>query len=155
MTDEDDDIDTKGDSEARRERNSVKSRHIAQRVREARQMAGLSQQKLAKMLGKWGYQMGRYEANSHSIPAHILHDVALATGVKVSFFYENMPDDHGGTAFIAAPRLDKAALVDGYEVANKTACLPLRQRQYLRRLIAEMYDTAKAAKMLKGQSDTK
>jgi len=67
-------------------------RFVGQRVRLARKMARLSQQKLGKIAGVTYQQVQKYENGTDRIGAGRLYQVALATDQPIEFFF-NFDDD--------------------------------------------------------------
>ena len=67
-------------------------RFVGQRVRLARKMARLSQQKLGEIAGVTYQQIQKYENGTDRIGAGRLYQVALATDQPIEFFF-NFDDD--------------------------------------------------------------
>ncbi|MCC5979918.1 MAG: helix-turn-helix transcriptional regulator [Salinarimonas sp.] len=67
-------------------------RFVGQRVRLARKMARLSQQKLGEVAGVTYQQVQKYENGTDRIGAGRLYQVALATDQPIEFFF-NFDDD--------------------------------------------------------------
>ena len=67
-------------------------RFVGQRVRLARKMARLSQQKLGEIAGVTYQQVQKYENGTDRIGAGRLYQVALATDQPIEFFF-NFDDD--------------------------------------------------------------
>lgn len=63
-------------------------RSIGQRVRLARQMAKISQQKLGDITGVTYQQIQKYEKGTDRIGAGRLYQVALATDQPITFFFK-------------------------------------------------------------------
>jgi transcriptional regulator with XRE-family HTH domain len=65
--------------------------HVGGRLRVRREALGLSQQKVAELLGAPVRQIQEYEAGSNRVPAAQLFDLSRALQVPISFFYGNAP----------------------------------------------------------------
>ena len=66
-------------------------RRLGQRVRTRRLEIGMSQEKLADLLGVTFQQVQKYEKGINRIGASRLFDLAHVLGVPVQFFYEEAP----------------------------------------------------------------
>lgn len=67
--------------------------YVGRRVFLRRKMLGLSQEKLAAMLGITFQQLQKYERGDNRIGASRLWDLSVVLKVPVSFFYEDMDDE--------------------------------------------------------------
>ena len=67
--------------------------HIGARLRQRRVMVGLTQQKVADLIGVTYQQAHKYENGVNRISAARLYLVAQVLGVDVSFFYEGLDGD--------------------------------------------------------------
>lgn len=74
-------------------------RRIGQRVRSRRLEIGMSQERLAELLGVTFQQVQKYEKGVNRIAASRLHDMAGALDIPVGRFFEGMaPGRTGGVA---------------------------------------------------------
>ena len=73
-------------------RSNDMDRHVGLRVRECRIMAGLSQQKLAEMIGVTYQQAHKYERGLNRISAGRLFEIAQALAVEPSWFFEGFAE---------------------------------------------------------------
>ena len=64
--------------------------HIGKRIRMRREMLGLSQDKLSKMLGITFQQVQKYERGMNRIGGSRLWDISRILDVEIGFFYEEM-----------------------------------------------------------------
>jgi transcriptional regulator with XRE-family HTH domain len=72
-------------------------RRLGQRLRARRLEAGLSQERLAELLGLTFQQVQKYEKGVNRIAASRLFDIAVALDVPVAFFFDGMnPSGLGG-----------------------------------------------------------
>lgn len=64
--------------------------HIGGRIRQRRILLGLSQEKLAAMLGLTFQQVQKYERGMNRVSGSRLWDLSQVLAVPVNFFYEDM-----------------------------------------------------------------
>ncbi|MFC6638802.1 helix-turn-helix domain-containing protein [Sulfitobacter sp. JBTF-M27] len=67
--------------------------HVGQRIRQRRWLTGMTQQRLAELVGIKFQQIQKYETGANRVSASRLWDIAEALGVDVSFFFEGL--EHG------------------------------------------------------------
>ena len=100
--------------------------HVGKRMRLRRLLLGLSQEKLADMLGLTFQQVQKYEKGMNRIGASRLWDVSKVLNVPVNFFFEEMDfstDENspasvnGGKVFIAEkPAVDPMSKAENIEL---------------------------------------
>ena len=66
--------------------------HVGKRIRQRRWLTGMTQQKLAELVGIKFQQIQKYETGANRVSASRLWDIADALSVNVSFFFEGMED---------------------------------------------------------------
>lgn len=71
-------------------------RKIGQRVRSRRLEIGMSQERLAELLGVTFQQVQKYEKGVNRIAASRLHDISNALDMPVSRFFEGMSASRSG-----------------------------------------------------------
>ncbi len=64
--------------------------HVGNRIRLRRTLLGLSQEKLASLLGLTFQQVQKYERGMNRVGASRLWDISKVLEVPISFFYEDM-----------------------------------------------------------------
>lgn len=64
--------------------------HVGKRMRLRRNLLGIPQEKLARMLGLTFQQVQKYEKGMNRIGCSRLWDIAQVLGVEISFFFEDM-----------------------------------------------------------------
>lgn len=69
---------------------NIKDKKIGQRVRTRRLNIGMSQEKLAELLGLTFQQVQKYEKGANRIAASRLHDIATALEMPVAEFFEGL-----------------------------------------------------------------
>jgi transcriptional regulator with XRE-family HTH domain len=78
---------------------NVIDRKIGQRVRSRRLEIGMSQEKLAELLGVTFQQVQKYEKGVNRIAASRLHDISAALDMPVARFFEGLgASRYGGNA---------------------------------------------------------
>ncbi len=73
-------------------------RHVGRRLKRRRLLLGLSQERLGELLGLTFQQIQKYERGTNRLGASRLYEAALALGVDVGFFFEELdtlPDGLG------------------------------------------------------------
>jgi transcriptional regulator with XRE-family HTH domain len=101
--------------------------HVGRRLRLRRSLAGMSQERLAELLGITYQQVQKYERGANRIGSSRLHDIARFLDVPVAWFFEGMAEprpaglaEDGAAGFVfdapevaeapaAAPTADEAA----------------------------------------------
>ena len=66
--------------------------HVGNRIRLRRNILGLSQEKLASMLGLTFQQVQKYERGSNRVGASRLWDIGNVLNVPINFFFEDMEE---------------------------------------------------------------
>ena len=94
---------------------------IGRRLKEARQRAGLSQEKLGLEAGleaeSASARMNRYETGARYPTLELMERIGAVLGVPASFFYE--ADDMAADLLVAFHRLPKASKAKVLEAAKK------------------------------------
>lgn len=67
--------------------------HVGQRIRQRRWLTGMTQQRLAELVGIKFQQIQKYETGANRVSASRLWDIADALSVDVSFFFEGLKND--------------------------------------------------------------
>src|ERR687892_1319392 len=78
---------------ATRARPQDVDRYVGARIRERRIMLGLTQQRMAELVGVTYQQEHKYEKGINRIAAGRLYEMARVLGVEVSHFYEGLQSD--------------------------------------------------------------
>ena len=66
--------------------------HVGKRIRQRRWLTGMTQQRLAELVGIKFQQIQKYETGANRVSASRLWDIADALDVNVSYFFEGMED---------------------------------------------------------------
>jgi transcriptional regulator with XRE-family HTH domain len=98
--------------------------HVGRRLRLRRSLVGMSQERLAELLGITYQQVQKYERGANRIGSSRLHDIARFLDIPVAWFFDEMVDqprpglaEDGATGFVydmpdaaqAEPAADEAA----------------------------------------------
>lgn len=73
------------------QRHSTIDAHIGSRLRQRRTLVGMTQDKLAAVLGITFQQVQKYERGVNRISGSRLYDLAIALDVPMSFFFNDLP----------------------------------------------------------------
>jgi transcriptional regulator with XRE-family HTH domain len=79
-----------GPKVAGRARPQGVDRYVGARIRERRIMLGLTQQRMADLLGITYQQAHKYENGTNRVAAGRLYSIARVLGVEVRYFYEGL-----------------------------------------------------------------
>lgn len=112
--------------------------HVGKRIRHRRWMVGMTQQQLADKVGIKFQQIQKYETGMNRVSASRLWDIADATGVQISFFFEGLSDDPAKQTAQADIMADKEAL----ELVRSYYAIPEAQRRRLFDLARVLSDAA-------------
>lgn len=80
--------------------------HVGRRLKLRRTLLGMSQERLAQILGVTFQQIQKYERGANRVGSSRLYDIANALDVPVAFFFEDLEDRKahaGGLAESATP----------------------------------------------------
>ena len=64
--------------------------HVGQRIRQRRWLTGMTQQRLAELVGIKFQQIQKYETGANRVSASRLWDIAFALNVDVAHFFEGL-----------------------------------------------------------------
>lgn len=118
--------------------------HVGKRIRQRRWLIGMTQQKLADMVGIKFQQIQKYETGANRVSASRLWDIGEAMGVPVAFFFDGLQSEQE-----AKPK-DVASLVPADLLSDKEAMdlvrsyysIPENQRRRLFELARVLSDVA-------------
>ncbi len=71
--------------------------YVGQRIRQRRWLTGMTQQRLAELVGIKFQQIQKYETGANRVSASRLWDIADALGVTVAFFFEGLKSEEENT----------------------------------------------------------
>ncbi|WP_028958290.1 helix-turn-helix domain-containing protein [Sulfitobacter sp. 20_GPM-1509m] len=116
--------------------------HVGKRIRQRRWLIGMTQQKLAEMVGIKFQQIQKYETGANRVSASRLWDIGEAMGVNVGFFFEGLEGAQSGSA---ASRFISGDLLEDKEAMDLVRCyyaIPQNQRRRLFELARVLSDVA-------------
>ena len=117
--------------------------HVGKRIRQRRWLTGMTQQKLAELVGIKFQQIQKYETGANRVSASRLWDIADALGVPVSFFFEGLKDEAvDGSAPIDGLPADLMADKEAMELVRSYYAIPENQRRRLFELARVLSDGA-------------
>ncbi|KIN64320.1 DNA-binding protein [Sulfitobacter noctilucicola] len=67
--------------------------YVGQRIRQRRWLTGMTQQRLAELVGIKFQQIQKYETGANRVSASRLWDIADALGVTVAFFFDGLKSE--------------------------------------------------------------
>ena len=71
--------------------------HVGARIRLRRMLIGMSQERLGDQLGLTFQQVQKYEKGINRIGASRLHQISGILGVPVTYFFDDMAGENGGS----------------------------------------------------------
>lgn len=117
--------------------------HVGKRIRQRRWLTGMTQQKLAELVGIKFQQIQKYETGANRVSASRLWDIADALEVQVSFFFEGLKEDaaeliegEGGVP------LDLMGDKEAMDLVRSYYAIPENQRRRLFELARVLSDVA-------------
>lgn len=117
--------------------------HVGKRIRQRRWLIGMTQQKLAEMVGIKFQQIQKYETGANRVSASRLWDIGDAMGVPVAFFFEGLKDDADGAGFVRGdvPQ-DMLSDKEAMDLVRTYYAIPENQRRRLFELARVLSDVA-------------
>ncbi|QUJ77035.1 helix-turn-helix transcriptional regulator [Sulfitobacter albidus] len=116
--------------------------HVGKKIRQRRWLIGMTQQKLAELVGIKFQQIQKYETGANRVSASRLWDISEALGVPVAFFFEgirNVSEETAEKENVPADLLgDKEAL----DLVRSYYSIPENQRRRLFELARVLSDVA-------------
>jgi transcriptional regulator with XRE-family HTH domain len=116
-----------------RRRRNEQDTYAGERLRVARQLAGLSQQQLGEHLGVSFQAVQKYESGENRLSAGRLVRAAEVLGIDLAFFAKDTSVPRGDTAQMSGFTGDEIELVRAYRALRSDAL-----RTQLRRLVTTM-----------------
>ena len=117
--------------------------HVGQRIRQRRWLTGMTQQRLAELVGIKFQQIQKYETGANRVSDSRLWDIAFALNVNVAHFFEGLeaekPQAEKGLENIPADLVgDKEAM----DLIRSYYAIPENQRRRLFELARVLSDVA-------------
>ena len=117
--------------------------HVGKRIRQRRWLIGMTQQKLADMVGIKFQQIQKYATGANRVSASRLWDIGEAMGVPVAFFFEGLQGDDGGVSETRGdvPQ-DMLSDKEAMDLVRTYYAIPENQRRRLFELARVLSDVA-------------
>ena len=117
--------------------------HVGKRIRQRRWLIGMTQQKLADMVGIKFQQIQKYETGANRVSASRLWDIGEAMGVPVAFFFEGLQGDDGAVSETRGdvPQ-DMLSDKEAMDLVRTYYAIPENQRRRLFELARVLSDVA-------------
>lgn len=116
--------------------------HVGKRIRQRRWLIGMTQQKLADMVGIKFQQIQKYETGANRVSASRLWDIGEAMGVPVAFFFEGLKDTGSGADATGDLPQDLLHDKEAMELVRTYYAIPENQRRRLYELARVLSDVA-------------
>ena len=115
--------------------------HVGKRIRQRRWLIGMTQQKLAELVGIKFQQIQKYETGANRVSASRLWDISDALGVQVSFFFDGLKaeQDEAPVAANAVPD-DLMGDKEAMDLVRSYYAIPETQRRRLFELARVLSD---------------
>ncbi|UOA31188.1 hypothetical protein DSM110093_00951 [Sulfitobacter sp. DSM 110093] len=115
--------------------------HVGKRIRQRRWLTGMTQQRLAELVGIKFQQIQKYETGANRVSASRLWDIADALDVPVPFFFEGLKEDEADAPIDGLPA-DLMADKEAMELVRSYYAIPENQRRRLFELARVLSDVA-------------
>lgn len=116
--------------------------HVGKRIRQRRWLIGMTQQKLAELVGIKFQQIQKYETGANRVSASRLWDIADALGVNVAFFFEGLRQDVEDSAPETNVPEDLMGDKEAMDLVRSYYAIPENQRRRLFELARVLSDVA-------------
>ena len=117
--------------------------HVGKRIRQRRWLTGMTQQRLAELVGIKFQQIQKYETGANRVSASRLWDIADALDVQVSFFFEGLQVDMPeGEDYGDAVPVDLMGDKEAMDLVRSYYAIPENQRRRLFELARVLSDVA-------------
>ncbi|MDW4499597.1 helix-turn-helix transcriptional regulator [Sulfitobacter sp. D35] len=117
--------------------------HVGKRIRQRRWLVGMTQQRLAELVGIKFQQIQKYETGANRVSASRLWDIADALEVDVSFFFEGLrTDQKADKRKSSSVPDDMMGDKEAMELVRSYYAIPENQRRRLFELARVLSDVA-------------
>ena len=117
--------------------------HVGKRIRQRRWLAGMTQQRLAELVGIKFQQIQKYETGANRVSASRLWDIAEALDIDVSHFFDGM--EASKTSGASIPKNIPVDLIgdkEAMDLVRSYYAIPENQRRRLFELARVLSDVA-------------
>lgn len=115
--------------------------HVGKCIRQRRWLTGMTQQKLADLVGIKFQQIQKYETGANRVSASRLWDIADALDVQVSYFFEGLKAEDHDEPDSPVP-LDLLSDKEAMDLIRSYYAIPKNQRRRLFELARVLSDVA-------------
>lgn len=117
--------------------------HVGKRIRQRRWLAGMTQQRLAELVGIKFQQIQKYETGANRVSASRLWDISDALDVQVVFFFDGLDQPDGPDPAQDSPiPLDLSSDKEAMDLIRSYYAIPQDQRRRLFELARVLSDVA-------------
>jgi transcriptional regulator with XRE-family HTH domain len=117
--------------------------HVGKRIRQRRWLAGMTQQRLAELVGIKFQQIQKYETGANRVSASRLWDIAEALDIDVSHFFEGMETSKTSGASVSKNiPVDLIGDKEAMDLVRSYYSIPENQRRRLFELARVLSDVA-------------
>ena len=117
--------------------------HVGKRIRQRRWLIGMTQQKLADLVGIKFQQIQKYETGANRVSASRLWDIGEAMGVPAAFFFEGIKEEHARFDAVRGDvPPDMLSDKEAMELVRTYYAIPENQRRRLFELARVLSDVA-------------
>jgi transcriptional regulator with XRE-family HTH domain len=117
--------------------------HVGKRIRQRRWLAGMTQQRLAELVGIKFQQIQKYETGANRVSASRLWDIAEALDIDVSHFFEGMETSKTSGASVSKNiPVDLIGDKEAMDLVRSYYAIPENQRRRLFELARVLSDVA-------------
>lgn len=117
--------------------------HVGKRIRQRRWLAGMTQQRLAELVGIKFQQIQKYETGANRVSASRLWDISDALDVQVVFFFDGLDQPGGPDPAQDNPiPLDLSSDKEAMDLIRSYYAIPQDQRRRLFELARVLSDVA-------------
>ena len=117
--------------------------HVGQKIRQRRWLTGMTQQRLAELVGIKFQQIQKYETGANRVSASRLWDIADALDVNVSFFFDGIKtEEEVAQAHAETVPADLLGDKEAMDLIRSYYSIPEDQRRRLFELARVLSDVA-------------
>jgi transcriptional regulator with XRE-family HTH domain len=117
--------------------------HVGKRIRQRRWLIGMTQQKLADLVGIKFQQIQKYETGANRVSASRLWDIGEAMGVPAAFFFDGLKEPEASPQERAnVVPTDLLSDKEAMELVRSYYAIPENQRRRLFELARVLSDVA-------------
>ncbi|MEM6940448.1 MAG: helix-turn-helix transcriptional regulator [Pseudomonadota bacterium] len=116
--------------------------HVGQRIRQRRWLTGMTQQRLAELVGIKFQQIQKYETGANRVSASRLWDIADALGVDIAFFFEGIKTSKEVSKALESVPVDVMGDKEAMDLIRSYYSIPEDQRRRLFELARVLSDVA-------------